>query len=191
MEGDPYILNADSEVGDIVWVNGIEGLVVQLPALSEADARAVRLKAKEYPAKKVVIATKNNGASTPDAYGEYDSFLYDIPLPQGWRVPSREELWALALIDDKEWKGNGWEWKIGNDRRSLFLPTAGMMYHNRELRFPEDTSFGAYKSNYYVDFPDHIDSYYFALRLDANGFSLYNYGTNQLVSTRPFCDMPE
>ena len=189
LEGDPYILKADSEAGDIVWVNEVEGLVVQLPALSEADAQAAFIGSKEFPAKKVVIATRNYGASTPDAYGEYASFKWNFPtVLRGWRVPSCEELWALTLMKDKEWKGNGWEWKIGNDKRSLFFPTAGMIHCDREGTVPEDTSFGAYMSNYYD--PDNINPYYLALRLDANGFRIGRYDDTECVSIRLFYDLP-
>ena len=101
-------LTSSSSVGDI-------GVVGGLPAIVISDTKAVAL--------------MNTGALCPEAYGEYLTFANRASgLSNGWYVPERAELEALAVISNTWGSQNGVNGRRFNitEGKTLFLPAAGL-----------------------------------------------------------------
>lgn len=124
-------ITANSPVGTVGMLNEVEGIVVELNGT------------------KVVVATKNIGATTIDGdagstdpeaascYGVYamisqetGAFTFTGIGNLGWRMPTKAELEALAA--NLEWSGDrhGAIWQV-TDASTLFLPAAG--YYNNNV----------------------------------------------------------
>lgn len=123
-------ITVNSPVGTVGMLNEVEGIVVELNGT------------------KVVVATKNIGATTIDGdagstdpeaascYGAYamisqesSYFTFTGIGNLGWRMPTKAELEALAA--NLEWSGDrhGAIWKV-TDAATLFLPAAGFYNNN-------------------------------------------------------------
>ena len=111
-------LGPQSPVGTVGVINGREGVVVELNGI------------------KVAIATRNVGAVRNEDYGIYYSFFGAsdeefLGLTDGWYVPDKDELTALAA--NLTWDGlqQGLVWQV-TPETELFLPAAGYINLNEE-----------------------------------------------------------
>ena len=109
-------ITRDSPVGTIGMLDGVEGIVVELPEVKEGDGDWWHA-SKDYPSKKVVIATKNVGATSPEDDGSTEQ-VYEIwPKYYNatvWRLPHIEEFCGLNKIDNVTYTEKGCSWPIGN-----------------------------------------------------------------------------
>jgi hypothetical protein len=107
-------LTSSSAIGTI-------GVVGGLPAIAIGGNKAVAL--------------MNVGALCPEAYGTYYTFANRASgLSNGWYVPSKDELDALAAITPNAWVTqngvNGYSFTIGSNK--LFLPAAGFIDNDND-----------------------------------------------------------
>lgn len=184
---------ADSPVGMVGMLNGVEGMVVELNG------------------KKTVVATMNYGATTIDGgagsadpegatcYGSYIFLGFASALAQGhtmfgWRLPTSEEMDALAekitWSDDR----HGAVLQV-TETSTLFLPAAGYHINQKDeegvaIGYTNVGTFGSYAG-------EKTGSVIEALEFDANETNvsnyLYNVTTMVLLpscSVRLFHDMP-
>ena len=103
---------------------------IAAPTLRIADTRVVDLGLS------VFWADRNVGADTPQAYGDYVPFGFEVPWGGGWRTPSYREMeelvlkcsWELTACDGV--KG----YKVtGPNGNAIFLPFGGAVYSDGEL----------------------------------------------------------
>ena len=119
------IITHNSPVGTIGMLDGEEGIVVELPTIQKGEK--IYYSYDMYiSSKKIVIATKNYGAESPEDYGP----VFDISddwiasaHTHGWRHPSISELYALSQLTNKEWKETGCKWSF--EDTYLFFPASG------------------------------------------------------------------
>ena len=140
-------ITRDSPVGTIGMLDGEEGIVVELPEVKNGDGGVMWNFREDYPVKKVVIATKNLGADTPEDCGNYiERKEKKSCYKNGWYIPSLAELYALFNISEKEWTGKGYKWLFDNTNTSFFMPVTGrsvMMYYTSPYRIV-DPNIGDY-----------------------------------------------
>ena len=168
-------ITRDSPVGTIGMLDGVEGIVVELPAIKKGDTDYYWKASKDYPAKKVVIATKNVGDSSPEdakTLARVDEIYYKYRNATAWRLPHVEELFGLANIKDVTWTDIGCRWTIGNS--ALFLHVG---------YYVSDSEGGN------VQFEDKI----YGLQLPNIGqkCNTYSLSPSSLGFARLFHDMPE
>ena len=74
-------ITCDSPVGTIGMLDGVEGIVVELPAVKEGDGDSVWKADQDYPAKKVVIAINNIGGDWQlyEMYAAYQDLFLRAP----------------------------------------------------------------------------------------------------------------
>lgn len=177
-------ITANSEPGTVGLLNGVEGMVVELND------------------KKVVVATKNVGATTIDVgadstdpkascYGVFNIFSLvnyggNVNFGgNGWRLPTKAELEALK--GKISWSGDrhGAIWQVA-DGSILFLPAAGR-YFSTSVKY-EDVGV----KGYYVCQRENFDinnKEVYGLWFDANGKDVSDIGAASYV-VRAFHDMP-
>ena len=106
------VITKDSPVGQVGMLDGREGIVIQPHYFTKAGIF--------HTGTKVVVATMNVGATTPEEYGDY--FFYDdaidpakTGLSDGWRLPTKEEVDDLAAVVQRTTYqvGNGTAMTIG------------------------------------------------------------------------------
>lgn len=168
-------ITANSPVGTVGMLNEVEGIVVELNGT------------------KVVVATKNIGATTIDGgagstdpeaascYGVYamisqetGAFTFTGIGNLGWRMPTKAELEALAA--NLEWSGDrhGAIWKV-TDAATLFLPAAG--YYNNNVDKNTGEVYGYINvgtQGLYACKKEKTSSFYNALSFDAEEISVWN-----------------
>ena len=121
-------LTKDSNVGDIGLLGGLPAIVVTISETKKA------------------VALMNVGALCPEAYGTYYIFNDQASgLPNGWYVPTRDELTALisSAVWDTQNGVNGRSRTIGGN--TLFLPAGGFKDNDNDLY--NVTTFGYYWSS--------------------------------------------
>lgn len=121
-------LNNQSADGAIGIVNGLPAIAVTINST------------------KVAVALMNVGALCPEAYGTYYIFNDQASgLPNGWYVPTRDELTALisSAVWDTQNGVNGRSRTIGGN--TLFLPAGGFKDNDNDLY--NVTTFGYYWSS--------------------------------------------
>ena len=187
---DKKAITKDSPEGFIGMIANNEGIVVKL-----GD-------------KKVVIATKNYGATTIDegagsenindasCYGifinnQFASSLSEVALGgTGWRLPTVEELEALKEKVVWNEDRHGVEWKVTNES-TLYMPAAGCYAYNKlSLQF-EYYKVG--EAGHYLSSTDNLNRFTFYNDDDNKFVAIVNpYDTNNqpYCSIRPFHDMP-
>ena len=139
-------ITRDSPVGTIGMLDGVEGIVVELPAIKKGDTDYFWKASKDYPAKKVVIATKNVGDSSPDdakTWARADEIYSKYRNATAWRLPHVEELFGLANIKDVTWTDIGCRWTIGNSALFLHVGNYVSDSYGGIVQF-EDTFYGLY-----------------------------------------------
>ena len=160
-------LTGSSAVGTI-------GVVGGLPAIAIGDNKAVAL--------------MNVGARCPEAYGTYYTFANQASgLSNGWYVPSKDELDALAAITPKAWVTlngvNGCSFTIGGN--TLFLPAAGLDDGDND---PQDFIFIS-SEGYYWSSTNYAADLAYALNLDNDpSFSVKSLSWYKVdaLTVRPF-----
>ena len=160
-------LTGSSAVGTI-------GVVGGLPAIAIGDNKAVAL--------------MNVGARCPEAYGTYYTFANQASgLSNGWYVPSKDELDALAAITPKAWVTqngvNGCSFTIGGN--TLFLPAAGLDDGDND---PQDFIFISSEGYYWSSTNNDADLAY-VLNLDNDpSFSVKSLSWYKVdaLTVRPF-----
>ena len=176
-------ITANSPVGTVGMLNEVEGIVVELNGT------------------KVVIATKNLGATTIDGgagstvpeaascYGSYAMISQESPYftlagigNLGWRMPTKAELEALAA--NLEWSGDrhGAIWKV-TDAATLFLPAAGFFNNNVDKNTGEVYGYiNVGTQGLYACKKEKTSSFYNALSFDAEEISVWNLmGTTSTI----------
>ena len=168
-------ITRDSPVGTIGMLDGVEGIVVELPAIKEGDGDTIWKASKDYPAKKVVIATKNVGDSSPeDARSQEMASNIYITYRNStvWRLPHVEELFGLAKIKDNTWTKKGCRWTVGNS--ALFLYAGNYVSDNFSIIITDEET-------------------YYGLSINTNVQTncICRILSSNLSFTRLFHDMPE
>lgn len=178
-------ITANSKPGTVGLLNGVEGMVVELNG------------------KNVVVATKNVGATTIDGgadstdpeaascYGVFNifsSFNYGGKVNfggNGWRLPTKAELEALAA--NLEWSvaRHGAIWQAPNGS-TLFLPAAGR-YFSTSVKY-EDVGVKGYYVCQRENFDINNEEFY-GLSFDENDIKVSDIGPASYV-VRAFHDMP-
>ena len=127
-------ITRDSPIGTIGMLDGVEGIVVELPAVKEGDGDSDWKADQDYPAKKVVIAINNIGGD----WQLYEMYAADQDKTV-WRIPHIEELCGLYNMKDVTWTENGCRWAIGNS--SLFLCGGQYISDKYDFDFYEASEF--------------------------------------------------
>lgn len=176
-------ITANSPVGTVGLLNEVEGMVVELNGT------------------KVVIATKNLGATTigegagstdPEAascYGSYAMISQETPYftftgigNLGWRMPTKAELEALAA--NLKWSGDryGAIWNV-TDAATLFLPAAGFYNNNVDKNSGEVYGYiNVGTQGLYACQKERTSSFYNALSFNAEEISVWNImGTTSTI----------
>lgn len=176
-------ITANSPVGTVGMLNEVEGIVVELNGT------------------KVVVATKNIGATTIDGdagstdpeaascYGVYakisqetGAFTFTGIGNLGWRMPTKAELEALA--ENLEWSGDrhGAIWNV-TDAATLFLPAAGFYNNNVDENTGEVYGYiNVGTQGLYACKKESTSSFYNALSFDAEEISVWNImGTTSTI----------
>lgn len=183
-------ITANSPVGTVGLLNGVEGMVVELNGTN------------------VVIATKNVGATTIDggAGSEniddascYGTLVDKVALSiydesafggAGWRLPTVGELTALS--GNMEWNSDrhGVEWKVTKES-TLYMPAAGAKVMN-PMGNPPITFGDVGNMGYYWSSLD--DTHIFVFGGDnvkqVNKYSPLNTSIKYYYRIRAFHDMP-
>lgn len=193
-------ITANSPVGTVGMLDGIEGIVVELNGTN------------------VVVATKNVGATTIDGgagsddptkascYGDYNSLIMtsnQLIGASGWRLPTQSELSTLISNDKITWnisKHNGAIWQV-TDATTLFLPAAGYYDYNNDESTGEVGYVNVGKCGFYMCQKE--SNYYYALYFDDDKKQIGTYSPlsstfasqyqpvpSYKCSIRPFHDMP-
>ena len=131
--------------------------LTQLPALSSNDAVGTIGVVDGLPAivvdfsgTKKAVALMNTGALCPEAYGIYYTFANQSSgLANGWYVPTRTELDALAAITNAWTTQNGVNGRLFtiSTGKTLFLPAAGFVDNKYSNGLSNVTTFGYYWSS--------------------------------------------
>lgn len=131
--------------------------LTQLPALSSNDAVGTIGVVDGLPAivvdfsgTKKAVALMNTGALCPEAYGTYYTFANQSSgLANGWYVPTRTELEALAAITNAWTTQNGVNGRLFtiSTGKTLFLPAAGFVDNKYSNGLSNVTTFGYYWSS--------------------------------------------
>ena len=131
--------------------------LTQLPALSSNDAVGTIGVVDGLPAivvdfsgTKKAVALMNTGALCPEAYGTYYTFANQSSgLANGWYVPTRTELDALAAITNAWTTQNGVNGRLFtiSTGKTLFLPAAGFVDNKYSNGLSNVTTFGYYWSS--------------------------------------------
>lgn len=162
-------LNSGSAEGTIGVVGGLPAIVV------------------DFSGTKKAVALMNVGATWPEDYGTYYTFEYRASgLSNGWYVPTKEELEALAA-KTKAWGTqngvNGFTFTIGSN--TLFFPAAGLDDGDND---PQDFSFVS-TEGYYWSSTNHNETLAYALNLDNDPtFIIQSVGWYKVdaLTVRPF-----
>ena len=123
-----YWAGEDGQKTEVPVANPPEN--VSAPTLRIEDTRAVDIGLS------VFWADRNVGADTPQAYGDYVPFGFEVPWGGGWRTPSYREMeelvlkcsWELTACDGVK----GYK-VIGPNGNAIFLPFGGAVYSDGEL----------------------------------------------------------
>lgn len=165
--------------------------LTQLPALSSNDAVGTVGVVDGLPAivvdfsgTKKAVALMNTGALCPEAYGTYYTFANQSSgLANGWYVPTRTELQALAAITNA-WSAsngvNGRTFTIGSN--TLFLPAAGYKINGSTLS--NVTTFGYYWSSTNYD-----ETYAYSLQFSAAANNTNSSHQSDGLTVRPFHEL--
>ena len=131
--------------------------LTQLPALSSNDAVGTVGVVDGLPAivvdfsgTKKAVALMNTGALCPEAYGTYYTFANQSSgLANGWYVPTKAELDALAAITNAWTTQNGVNGRLFtiSTGKTLFLPAAGFVDNKYSNGLSNVTTFGYYWSS--------------------------------------------
>ena len=131
--------------------------LTQLPALSSNDAVGTIGVVDGLPAivvdfsgTKKAVALMNTGALCPEAYGTYYTFANQSSgLANGWYVPTRTELEALAGLTNAWTTQNGVNGRLFtiSTGKTLFLPAAGFVDNKYSNGLSNVTTFGYYWSS--------------------------------------------
>ena len=193
-------ITANSPVGTVGMLDELEGMVVELNGT------------------KVVVATKNIGATTIDGgagstdpteascYGDYYSLIMSsnqLIGASGWRLPTQSELSTLISNDKLTWdiERHGAIWLV-TDAATLFLPAAGYYNYNNDESTGEVVGYEHIgECGWYMCRIE--QNYYYALFFDKDNkqictysplsstfASLYQPVPSYKCSIRAFHDMP-
>ena len=165
-------LTNTSDVGTVGVVGGLPAIVVEINSVKKA------------------VALMNVGALCPEAYGTYYTFTALPSLSNGWYVPTKEELDALATITNKSWTTQndvwGYLFTIVTGK-TLFLPAAGYDdYDNSPKDFVDVSTDGYYWSSTPVE--NATTSY--ALNFDSGVCQTIGWYKEDALSVRPFHALP-
>lgn len=161
-------LTSGSAEGTIGVVGGLPAIVVDLGGTIGKKA----------------VALMNAGATWPEDYGTYYTFENRASgLSNGWYVPSKDELDALAL-KTKEWgtlnSVNGCTFTIGSN--TLFLPAAGLDDGDNN---PQDFLFVS-TDGYYWSSTNYDDDEAYSLNFDSDVCQTIGWYKIDRLTVRPF-----